>query len=82
MHLIVERFVAVLDDFKVLFMQNCPHCQALILFENQGHNCSGIADTTASAQEEARSYVRLMRRVKKIYTIPTFDAPREKRLPK
>ena len=77
MHLIVERFVAVLDDFKVVFMRNCHHCQALILFEDQGHNCCGIADTTATAQEEARSYVRLMRRVKKIYTVPTFDAPRE-----
>jgi hypothetical protein len=77
MHLIIERFVAVLDDFKIVFMQNCAHCQALILFEDQGHNCCGIADTTAAAQEEARSYVRLMRRVKKIYTVPTFDAPRE-----
>jgi hypothetical protein len=77
MHLIVERFVAVLDDFKVVFMQNCTHCHALILFEGQGHNCCGVADTLASAQEEARNYVRLMQRVKKIYTLPTFDAPRE-----
>ena len=77
MHLIVERFVAVLDDFKVVFMQNCPHCQALILFKDQGHNCCGVADVLASARDEARSYVRLMRRVKKIYTLPTFDAPRE-----
>jgi hypothetical protein len=77
MHLIVERFVAVLEDFTIIFLQNCHHCQALILFEDQGHSCCGIADTSAVAKEEARSYVHLMQRVKKIYTVPTFDAPRE-----
>ena len=77
MHLVVERFVAVLDDFKVLFLENCLHCHALILFEGQGHNCEGVADISKVAQEEAKSYARLMQRVRKIYTVPTFDAPRE-----
>ena len=77
MHIVTERFVAVLDDFTVVFMQNCHHCQALILFEGQGHSCCGIADVVEIAREEARSYVHLMQRVKKIYTVPSFDAPRE-----
>jgi hypothetical protein len=77
MHLVVERFVAVLEDFTVLFLENCLHCHALILFEGQGHNCEGVADMSEVLQAEARSYVSLMRRVKKIYTVPTFDAPRE-----
>ena len=77
MHVELERFVAVRDDFTILFLQNCQHCHALILYEGQGHNCGGVADISEVVQEEARGYVRLMQRVKKIYTLPTFDAPRE-----
>jgi hypothetical protein len=77
MHAVVERFVAVLDDFTILFLQDCRHCHAIILFEDQGHSCEGVADVSEVPREEAKSYVRLMKRVKKIYTVPTFDAPRE-----
>jgi len=77
MHLVVERFVAVLDDFTVLFLEDCPHCHALILYADQGHSCGGVADVTAVARQEAQSYARLMQKVKKIYTLPDFNAPPE-----
>jgi hypothetical protein len=77
MHLLIERFVAVLDDFTVLFLENCPRCHALILYADQGHSCGGVIDVTEVARQEAQSYACLMQKVKKIYTLPDFDTPRE-----
>jgi hypothetical protein len=77
MHLTVERYIGVLDDYTVLFLQCCHHCHALITYEGQGHHCDGVIEGSALAQQEAADYVQLMRRVKKIYTLPDFNAPKQ-----
>jgi hypothetical protein len=77
MHVPIERFVGVLDDFSVLFLQTCAKCRVLITYPEQGHQCDGKVDVTEVRRVEAANYVQLMQRVKKLYVLPNFDAPRE-----
>jgi hypothetical protein len=76
MHVPVERFVAVLDDFSILYLQTCAKCRVLITYAEQGHQCDGQLDVTEQRRLEAAHYVQLMQRVKKIYVQMNFDAPR------
>ena len=77
MHIPVERFIGVLDDYTVLYLRTCDKCRVLITYKDQGHHCNGIPDTTEFKRIEAEHYVQLMQRVKKIFVQPSFDAPRD-----
>jgi hypothetical protein len=77
MHVPVERFVGVLDDYTVLFLQTCEKCRILITYQGQGHQCSDGVETSEAKQTEAALFAQLMQRVKKLYVVPTFDAPRQ-----
>ena len=76
MHVPVERFIAVLDDFSILYLQTCSKCQVLITYAGQGHHCVGQLDMSEAQRTEAINYVRVMQRVKKIYSQMNFDVPR------
>jgi hypothetical protein len=76
MHVPVERFIAMLDDFSILYLQTCAKCQVLITYAEQGHQCGGQLDVTARRRMEAAHYVQIMQRIKKIYSQMNFDAPR------
>ena len=76
MHVPVERFIGVLDDYTILFVQTCAKCKILITYQGQGHQCQeGVPDSGAK-RVEADHFAQLMLRVKKLYNYPTFDAPR------
>ena len=76
MHVPVERFVGVLDDYTILLLQTCAKCNILITYQGQGHQCQEGAPDSGVKRIEAEHFAQLMLRVKKLYTLPTFDAPR------
>jgi hypothetical protein len=76
MHVPVERFVGILDDYSIIFLQTCDQCRILITYQGQGHNCGGNMDTNETQRIEAEHFAQLMQRIKKLYVLPNFDAPR------
>jgi hypothetical protein len=76
MHVPVDRFIAVLDDYTILYLQTCAKCQVLITYAEQGHHCGGQLDASERQRIEAFNYVQIMQRVKKIYSQMNSDAPR------
>jgi hypothetical protein len=76
MHVPVERFIGVLDDFSIVHLQTCDRCRVLIAHQEQGHHCNGVMDISEERRQEAEHYVQLMQRIKKLYVLPWFDAPR------
>ena len=77
MHVPVERFVGVLDDYTILFLQTCDKCRVLITYQGQGHHCASVVENTEVQRIEADHFAQLMLRIKKLYSLPSFDAPRQ-----
>jgi hypothetical protein len=77
MYVPVERFIGVLDDYTILFLRPCGKCKVLITYPEQGHHCQGVVDVDETRRMEAEHYIHLMQKVKKLYTLPPFDAPRK-----
>ena len=75
MHVPVERFVGTLDDYTIIFLQNCDRCRILITYQGQGHNCGGNIDNNETQRIEAEHFAQLMLRIKKLYVLPRFDTP-------
>ena len=76
MHVPVERFIGVLDDYTIVYLQTCDRCRVLIAHAEQGHHCNGVVDPTEERRQEAEHYVQLMQRIKKLFVMQKFDAPR------
>jgi hypothetical protein len=77
MHIPVERFVGVLDDYTILYLQTCDKCRILITYQGQGHQCHGHPDNNETERIEAAHFAQLMQRIKKLFVMPCFDAPRQ-----
>jgi hypothetical protein len=77
MHVPVERFVGVLENHTILFLQPCEKCKILITYPEQGHHCIEGTTMTEVQKLEAEHYVHLMLMVKSLYVLPRFDAPRK-----
>jgi hypothetical protein len=74
MHLEIERFIGVLEDYSIVYLMECEKCGILVAFQNQGHNCGGVLDTDPSAKFEAEYLANFMTGLKKLYTLKKFDA--------
>ena len=77
MHVPVERFVGVLDDYTILFLRTCDKCKVLITYKEQGHHCVDGVEDSEVKRVEAEHYVQLTQRLKKLYSLPSFDAPKQ-----
>ena len=72
-HLEVERFVGVLEDYSIVYLMECEKCGVLVAFQKQGHNCGGVIDTEPTAKFEAEYLAQFMVGLKKLYTLKKFD---------
>ena len=73
MHLEIERFVGVLEDYSIVYLMECEKCSVLVAFQSQGHNCGGVLDTDPSAKFEAEYLATFMANLKKLYTLKKFE---------
>jgi hypothetical protein len=73
MHLEVERYIGVLEDYSIVYLMECEKCGVLVAFQGQGHNCGGIVDVTPEAKFEAEYLATFMVGLKKLYTLKKFD---------
>jgi hypothetical protein len=73
MHLEIERFIGVLEDFSIVYLMECEKCGVLVAFQGQGHNCGGILDTTPEAKFESEYLSNFLSSLKRVYTLKKFD---------
>jgi hypothetical protein len=73
MHLQIERFVGVLEDYSIVYLMECEKCGVLVAYQGQGHACGGVQDVTPEAKFEAEYLATLMATLKRLYTLKRFD---------
>ena len=67
MHLEVERYIGVLEDYSIVYLMECEICGVLVAFQVQGHNCSGIVDVEPTKKFEAEYLANFLVGLKKLY---------------
>ena len=72
MHVEIERFVGVLEDYSIVYLMECEHCGVLIAYQGQGHNCGGEIDTAADKKFEAEYLATFMANLKRLYVLKKF----------
>ena len=71
-HLVIERFVGVLEDYSIVYLMECEICGVLVAYQGQGHNCGGIVEVTPEAKFEAEYLAKFMVGLKKLYVLKSF----------
>jgi hypothetical protein len=71
-HLVIERFVGVLEDYSIVYLMECEICGVLVAYQGQGHNCGGVVDVTPEAKFEAEYLAKFMVGLKKLYVLKSF----------
>jgi hypothetical protein len=71
-HLEIERFIGVLENFSIVYLMECEKCGVLIAYQGQGHACGGVMDVTPEAKFEAEYLATFMATLKKLYTLKKF----------
>ena len=71
-HLEIERFVGVLEDYSIVYLMECEKCGVLVAYQNQGHACGGVIDVMPEAKFEAEYLASFMAGLKKLYTLKKF----------
>ena len=41
---LIEWFVGLKEDGTVIYLMDCPECDVLITYPEQGHHCCGVVD--------------------------------------
>jgi hypothetical protein len=71
-HLVIERFVGVLEDYSIVYLMECEICGVLVAYQGQGHHCGGIMEVTPEAKFEAEYLAKFMVGLKKLYVLKSF----------
>ena len=73
MHLTVENFIGVMQDYSIVYLVECEQCGVLIAYQGQGHSCDGIKDISEQAKWEAAYLAEFLKGLKKVYTVKKFE---------
>jgi hypothetical protein len=73
MHLSVERYVGVMQDYSIVYLMECEKCGVLIAYQGQGHNCDGVMDISEQAKWEGQYLAEFMKGLKKVYALKKFE---------
>ena len=73
MHLTVENFIGVMQDYSIVYLVECEQCGVLIAYQGQGHSCDGITDISEQAKWEAAYLAEFLKGLKKVFTVKKFE---------
>jgi hypothetical protein len=73
MHVPVDRFIGVMQDYSIVYLEECEQCDVLIAYQGQGHCCEGIADISEQAKLEAQCLADFMKGLRKVFTLKKFE---------
>ena len=69
---LIEWFVGIQEDFSIVYLRDCPECDALITYVGQGHHCGGYEDNTEFKNWEAQHYAAIIQGLV-IYPLKELD---------
>ena len=73
MHIPIERYIGVMQDYSIVYLVECEQCDVLIAYQGQGHACDGIMDISEQAKSEALHLAEFMKGLKKVFTVKKFE---------
>ena len=73
MHLPIERYIGVMQDYSIVYLVECEQCGVLVAYQGQGHNCDGVLDTSEQAKWEAQYLADFMKGLRKVFTLKNFE---------
>ena len=63
----MERLIGIKEDYTIIYLIDCPVCDVLITYLNQGHHCCGKIEEGPLAEWEAVHYGKIIQELKSIY---------------
>jgi hypothetical protein len=64
----IGKFIGILREYSIRYLQECPNCFSLIQFPGQGHRCHG-KDQTVIKLEEADELAEVIQRIVAVYEL-------------
>ena len=70
---LIEWFVGFKEDYSVVYLMDCPVCDVLITYPEQGHHCCGVIDENNFKEWEAQHYAAIIQEVVEIYSVKDLE---------
>ena len=64
----IAKFIGIIREYAIQYLQECPNCFSLIQFPGQGHRCPG-RDQTSIELEEAEELAEVIKRIVAVYRL-------------
>jgi hypothetical protein len=70
---LIEWFVGFRADYTMVYLMDCPECDVLITYPEQGHHCGGIIDENNFREWEAHHYAAIIQELVDIYAVNDLE---------
>jgi hypothetical protein len=70
---LIEWFVGFMEDLTMVYLMDCPQCDVLITYPEQGHHCCGVVEESDFKEWEAHHYAAIIQEVVEIYPLHELE---------
>jgi hypothetical protein len=70
---VIEWFVGFKEDYTMVYLMDCPQCDVLITYLEQGHHCCGIVSEDNFKEWEAYHYAVVIQGLVEIYAVADLE---------
>jgi hypothetical protein len=70
---LIEWFVGFREDYSMVYLMDCPECDVLITYPEQGHHCCGNVEESDFKEWEAHHYATIIQELIEIYAVSELE---------